>query len=540
VLYGELQEEERMNSDQKIKRVRVTVTHVHTNGFAFAGDTFIPANVYEKIGKPSRGETIVVEVVRSTRGKTTYTAIAPKEKSDVQWQNWQIGKGQIEIPNTFPGSDHDRLTFACFKCGAGVCEGSDIWKIKSSCLWTRSVGMVKRGKRFENKFKGTVGFEALCITCDFIVGSIYPHAFVSTTDEEDMDTDRPVPTAKLYITREQQNTSELLNNIVLTGVETLQTAKLVLENLTKKDGYTGPRVTSSTFNLIRENERLKKEQKSETEKCSICTEPGRGYKCFTEGCFTCNDCFARHVVAFTGIEDIGRLKNADGQLPCPMKCGHFLRDEDIAVHAPGKPHRQYMEARLSIATMEGREEERHQVQEEERRVAKLSEEDKRFRGYRKKITEDLLTLKCPRCSQAFVDFDGCYALSCSKCKCSFCAYCLKDCGSDAHGHVVRCPESPSKDIYGNHDFETVQTAHKKKSVVRFLEKLPKADKERVIDENRDVLEEFNIRNTAPKKVIATGLGVRQQLPDNWVFGGIVDEEDEDMMQQILAMSILDR
>jgi hypothetical protein len=40
---------------------------------------------------------------------------------------------------------------------------------------------------------------------------------------------------------------------------------------------------------------------------------------------------------------------------------------------------------------------------------------------RKKIIEDILTIKCPRqhCRQAFVDFDACFALTCDACTCAF-------------------------------------------------------------------------------------------------------------------------
>lgn len=56
------------------------------------------------------------------------------------------------------------------------------------------------------------------------------------------------------------------------------------------------------------------------------------------------------------------------------------------------------------------------------------------------IVERILTLCCPRCGQAFVDFDGCWALTCARqgCGCAFCALCLEDCGGDAHAHVEHC------------------------------------------------------------------------------------------------------
>jgi len=56
------------------------------------------------------------------------------------------------------------------------------------------------------------------------------------------------------------------------------------------------------------------------------------------------------------------------------------------------------------------------------------------------IVERILTLHCPKCDQAFVDFNGCWALTCARqgCGCAFCALCLKDCDNDAHAHVAGC------------------------------------------------------------------------------------------------------
>jgi hypothetical protein len=69
------------------------------------------------------------------------------------------------------------------------------------------------------------------------------------------------------------------------------------------------------------------------------------------------------------------------------------------------------------------------------------------------IIEDILTIKCPRqhCRQAFVDFDACFALTCDACTCAFCAYCLQDCGGDAHRHVANCQYNiaPGKDVFAS-------------------------------------------------------------------------------------------
>ena len=78
----------------------------------------------------------------------------------------------------------------------------------------------------------------------------------------------------------------------------------------------------------------------------------------------------------------------------------------------------------------------------------MSDYEKRLRSHRKHVIERILTLACPRCSRAFLGFEECFAIKCSawvkddpnSC-CQFCAYCLKDCGQDAHPHVLDnvCP-----------------------------------------------------------------------------------------------------
>ena len=71
--------------------------------------------------------------------------------------------------------------------------------------------------------------------------------------------------------------------------------------------------------------------------------------------------------------------------------------------------------------------------------------DSSLAALKEKIVEDILTLKCPKpaCKQAYDCFEGCCALSCSRCSCQFCGWCLKDCGNNAHGHVAACPEKPN-------------------------------------------------------------------------------------------------
>lgn len=58
-----------------------------------------------------------------------------------------------------------------------------------------------------------------------------------------------------------------------------------------------------------------------------------------------------------------------------------------------------------------------------------------------------LTDACPRCKAVFLDWEGCCAVSCGQCGCSFCGWCLKDCGTDAHSHAAHCSEG--KGLFGS-------------------------------------------------------------------------------------------
>ena len=72
----------------------------------------------------------------------------------------------------------------------------------------------------------------------------------------------------------------------------------------------------------------------------------------------------------------------------------------------------------------------------------------------------------------FVDFDGCFALTCGNmlCKTAFCAWCLQDCGADAHAHVANCKMNTRRgDPYGT--LEEFQNHHKDRKRRLVIEKL---------------------------------------------------------------------
>ena len=130
------------------------------------------------------------------------------------------------------------------------------------------------------------------------------------------------------------------------------------------------------------------------------------------------------------------------------------------------------------------------------------------------IVESILTLACPRCKQAFVDFDGCFALQCGRCRAAFCAYCLADCGRDAHAHVGACEEGKASikatkgsnrrvgghpaTVYGTRAmFDVSQKRRRCKHLALYLERFDDAQRKEVLTSVDRELKDLGI---APKDV----------------------------------------
>jgi hypothetical protein len=92
------------------------------------------------------------------------------------------------------------------------------------------------------------------------------------------------------------------------------------------------------------------------------------------------------------------------------------------------------------------------------------------------IIDYILTLRCPACSKAFCDFDGCFALRCADeqghgCGAAFCAFCLRNCARDAHRHVAECTLniSTGRSVWGTlEQFNAAQRARRQLLVQQYL------------------------------------------------------------------------
>jgi len=241
--------------------------------------------------------------------------------------------------------------------------------------------------------------------------------------------------------------------------------------------------------------------KDETRQCCIMASERCGYgsaKCrLSEGLecagrgghFVCRDCLDRHVQTLVEAPISVRRKH-EGRVFCPKypcECdGLDFTDADLAASLSSATFQRYIQARMDLLEQRKVEEleaeMKQQLAAELDRMSALQEEQRKVLKARVHIEEQILTCKCPSCGQAFVDFDGCFALSCSRCRCSFCAWCGADGGRDAHPHVRECPEKPpgADPYFGTAEqFREAQARQRRRLLRAFLPTLDEATRQAV-------------------------------------------------------------
>jgi hypothetical protein len=194
--------------------------------------------------------------------------------------------------------------------------------------------------------------------------------------------------------------------------------------------------------------------------CIICGEYfGRngnlGAIC-SEGHFLCYEsCFPGYLASAEEPGAIGRSVQ-NGHLKCPGDCASCYDPLELsAKNCPRDIAEELFSFEMDFKVTQSnnivREEEERKKKKEIEDLMKMDELDREVRILCHKITEDIMTPKCPRCKQAFIDFNGCCALTCSNlhCMAGFCAYCFEDCGSDAHSHVAHCPLGAGAGLFSN-------------------------------------------------------------------------------------------
>ena len=203
----------------------------------------------------------------------------------------------------------------------------------------------------------------------------------------------------------------------------------------------------------------------------------------------CKDCFNKDVKEACSPNNVDAFRRTEKRIRCCMCAADaggaatLFEVSQMMRHLDRETLAVYLKARddmiESNALSKLELEYNSKIRQLEEQIAKMSAgREKQVQLHRKRAVEEILTLKCPRCNLAFLDFDGCFALSCRGCSCGFCAYCLKDCGNDAHRHVATCPHNiaPGKDVFGSMStFERAQKERRTRLIKSFLAQEVEAD-----------------------------------------------------------------
>ena len=232
---------------------------------------------------------------------------------------------------------------------------------------------------------------------------------------------------------------------------------------------------------------LESVRKKVTCTCLLCEMNGdeaekgvhEGIEC-SQGHFHCNPCLEILTNKFLEVGNKAERIKREGRVMCfkyPTECratgfGH----QDLASRLPPLLFQKYLEAWVDLtecqlkAQLEEKMKERLEAELEQMRA--MDERGRKVSAGRKQIIEEILTLACPRCKQAFLDFSGCFALECHACACGFCGWCLADCGEDAHDHVSQCAAKPpgADEFYGSREeFENAQRKRQKMLIHTYLQ-----------------------------------------------------------------------
>ena len=200
----------------------------------------------------------------------------------------------------------------------------------------------------------------------------------------------------------------------------------------------------------KKEEELKRVKDENQRECVVCMDDydlSVGVECHSdERHFLCKPCLSLQVHNSVDNDNLPTFEKNNCRIQCAAFCGQAYSDHSIAQRVSEECFSALLEAKTEIkervlaADLEKGVEQR--IEAQVAAIAAMSDAEKRLRRHRKHVIERILTLACPRCSRAFVGFEGCFALKCSawvrgdpnSC-CQFCAYCLEDCGRDAHPHV---------------------------------------------------------------------------------------------------------
>ena len=187
------------------------------------------------------------------------------------------------------------------------------------------------------------------------------------------------------------------------------------------------------------------------EECDV--DDGIGCKVNLKNHFLCNNCFPGWVSC--QCDKLETFKNRECKIVCELCLLNSatiteFEEIDVVAHLNQDVYKTFTDAKKRV--IEGQVAERVEA-ETRAQIAREIEDARNKSGrvliYKKHIEGTILATQCPGCHGTILDFDGCFALTCSRekysgCGTEFCAFCLVPTQpGQVHAHVAQCPENPN-------------------------------------------------------------------------------------------------
>ena len=211
-----------------------------------------------------RGKRVRCKIIPNKRAGRTekWFAIEVKYNSWRRWHSWQDGKDALALtlPNTSPGSDHGGIQLACWKCGRWAVEPWQIFSIKNTGIWTRSINssvFQVDPKRDYNDCKKCFVQKVHCSICKNSVGSFYATRYENCVEGQ------PFPCFKLITAWESANWEGEKPKMATVLVGDKDTVKESISKLNVSEEWEidrhfqgGGRIDLRTYHIIEEAKRV--------------------------------------------------------------------------------------------------------------------------------------------------------------------------------------------------------------------------------------------------------------------------------------------
>jgi hypothetical protein len=193
------------------------------------------------------------------------------------------------------------------------------------------------------------------------------------------------------------------------------------------------------------------------------------------------ECFSNLVANQVDPENLANFVKNNCQIVC-YECNYPFTMREVGMYSSQEAFEKLIKAREDkiVSKLQLEHEQTINQLKQQLTIEKTSDI---IQNHRKYICEQILTIKCPNCTRAFIDFNGCFALTCT-CGSSFCGWCLQLGSSrEIHTHVCVCQHRTQGTMPALSAFNLVHKNRRIKLLTNYLNTITNKDEQKQVIES---------------------------------------------------------